>query len=292
MNAPLSLNKLYFAKPVLSLFDGEGDGGGAPPATPPLGGVGLNNPDPNTLVNVDPQAMFDQDAVNKIVQDRLAKEKKKNEDKYKELESSYQGLLANESISTEERERLQTQLEDIQKRSRTTEEQAKHEKKELVEAHENQLQEYKEAATHWEAEYKGFLVEKSLLEAAIAHDAVMPSQILSIVSEWTKLVDVLDESGKPTGKLTPMVDLPDIEADSGEPTVTQRTPMDAIERLKELQSNLFNSNAVSGVGGNSTTGGTVPGADGVIDQSKMTTEQWMEAYKKDPTKLGLRARRR
>lgn len=304
-----TLKNLYFATPVLSLYDGDGGVAPVAPVAPiapvapvapdaaaaaaaAAGGAGLNDPDPNAQVDIDPNARFDQDMVNKIVQDRLAKDRKKHEEKYNGLKTTYQDLLASETLSQEDRTKLEQSLEDLKRQHRTKEEQAKHEKKQLQDEYEDQLAHYKGEAVRWETEYKGFRVEKSLLDAAIAHDAFMPSQILSIVREWTKLVDVKDENDKPTGQLTPMVDLPDVDADSQKPIITQHTPMGAIERLKELQPNLFKSNVVSGVGGNSTTGGMQPGADGRLDQSELTTEQWMKAYKEDPTKLGLRSKMR
>lgn len=301
MNAIEILENIYFANPVISLYDDDDpSGGGATidpgspptPSSPPSGGVGLNDDDPNAPVNVDPNARFDQDAVNRIVQDRLAKDRKKHEEKYKNLEATYQDLLANQALSEDQRTSLETQLENLRKQHRTKEEQAKHEKLQLQAQYENELQQYKDAAAKWETQHREYMIERDLLDAAVKNDAFLPQQILSIVKEWTKLVDVVDENNNPTGKLTPVVDLPDIEADTGKPTITQWTPMEAIERLKELQPNLFKSNVVSGVGGNSTTGGATPGANGQIDPKDLSTEQFMKIYKEDPAKLGLTKRRR
>lgn len=289
----MQLEKLYLVNPVLSLYEGD-DSLSDPPTPPPTqGGLGFNGDDPNAPIDVDPNARFDQEAVNKIVQDRLAKDRKKNEEKYRSLEATYKDLLANEAISAEERTRLETAYEDLQKQHRTKEEQAKHEKRQLQDKYENELQQYKEDAARWERQHKDFMIEKSLLDAAVANDAYMPEQIYDIVRKWTKLVDVTDENGKPTGRLTPVVDLPDFDTDTGKPILTQRTPQEAVERLKEkLQPNLFKSNIVSGVGGNSSTGGVTPGANGAIDIAALTPAQFAKLYKEDPTKLNLRARGR
>ena len=295
------MKNLYFAAPVLSLYEGE-EGVSTiatvtplatpSPVAPAIGtGVGAGD-DPNAVINVDPAARFDQDQVNKIVQDRLAKDRKKTEEKYLSLEKSYQDLIANKALSDDDKVTAEHQLEDLRKQHRTKEEQAKHEKNQLTEKYESELQQYKEAAIHWESQHKEYLIERSLLEAATSNDAYLPSQIFDTLQKWTKLVDQLDENDNPTGRLTPMVDLPDFDADTGKPVVTQRTPMEAVERLKELQPNLFKANVVSGVGGNSNTGGITPGAGGHIDQKDLTTEQWMKLYKDDPTKLGLRPKNR
>jgi len=290
------MKRLYLARPVISLYDGNAPPAppAAPPAAPPTppAGTGLNSDDPNVPVDVNSSARFDQDAVNKIVQDRLAKDRKKHEEKYNALKTNYEDLLGNHSLSEEERERIQVQYEDLQKQHRTKDEQAKHDKLKLQEKYEGELQQYKDDAAKWETQHKEYMIQKSLTDAAIAHDAFMPDQIYDIVRKWTKLVDAVDESGKPTGQLMPVVDLPDVDADTGKPIITQRTPLEAVERLKEkLQPNLFKSNVVSGLGGNSTTGGIQPGADGRIDQGDLTTEQWMKIYKEDRTKLGLRDRK-
>jgi uncharacterized membrane protein len=298
-----SFTELYLADPCTSLFaDGDDPSGvtvepaptpaPAPAPAAPATGTGLNSDDPNAPINVDPNARFDQDAVNDIVQKRLAKDRQKHEEKYKNLEKTYQGLLANQALTESQREELQQDLENLQKQHRSKEEQAKHERKQLQERYENELVQYKEKAAHWEAQHKAYLVERSLLEAAVAHDAYMPEQILSVARDWTQLVDAKDEAGNPTGKLTPMVDLPDIDADTLKPIITQHTPMGAIERLKVLQPNLFKANVVSGIGGNSSTGGGQPGANGQIDPSELTTDQWIKQYREDPTKLGLKNRRR
>ncbi len=293
MTNRITLEKLYAAAPTLSLYDDPPDGD--PPATPPAKptGLGFNSDDPNAPVVTDPDARFDQEAVNKIVQDRLAKDRKKHEEKHKGLEKSYKDLLASKALTEEERERIQGQYDDLQKQNRTKEEQAKHEKRQLQDKYENELQEFKEAAVKWETQHKEYMIRTALTDAAVTHDAFLPAQIYDIVRKWTKLVDATDESGKPTGQLIPVVDLPDVDADTGKPIITQRTPSEAVERLKEkLQPNLFKSNIVSGVGGNSSTGDVIPGADGRIDQKDLTTDQWMKMYKEDPTKLGLRPRRR
>ncbi len=286
----------YFANPVVSLYEGEDDAvaivpPATAPATPPIG-TGLAGNDPNAQVNVDPNARFTQDQVNKIVGDRLAKDRKKNEERYVDLEKSYQDLIANKALSDDEKVDVEAKLEELQKQHRTKEEQAKHEKNQLKDKYEGELQHYKDAAVRWENQHKEFLIEKSLLEAAVTKEAYMPDQVLAIVQKWTKLVEEVDENDKPTGRLTPMVDLPDIDADTGKNIITYHTPMDAVERLKEVQPNLFKSNIVSGVGGNSNTGGMTPGADGQIDLKDLTTEQFMKLRKEDPAKLGLRSHKR
>jgi hypothetical protein len=295
--------KLLLTSPVVSLYEGEGGdiaaaaaaaaaklaAGGGDGAGDGAGG-GAND----DAVHGDPDARFNQDQLNKIVQDRLAKDRKKNVEKYKTLEGSYQDLLANNTLGDEERGKLESQLEDLRKQHRTKEEQAKHERLALQDNFETQLAEAKKNAAHWEGEYRTSTINRSLMDAAVKNDAFMPQQVVTLLRDCTKLVEPVDENGKvvPGAPLAPMVDLQDTDVDTGKPIITQRTPAEAVTRLKELQPNLFKANVVSGVGGNSSTGGVTPGADGKLDASGLTTAQFMEQYRKDPTKLGLRASRR
>ena len=300
-----TLNNLYLSAAVISLFDGDDPPAPTPtldpPPTPtptPVATLPTPTPgstptgDPNAPVGGDPNARFNQEQVNKIVQDRLAKDRKKHEEKYQSLEGTYQDLLANHTLSDEDRHRLEQAYEDLQKQHRTKEEQAKHERKQLQETHANELKDWQDRAIKWEADYKSFVVEKSLMDAAVMHDAFLPQQIQDVLIQHTKLVEAKDESGQATGKLVPMVDLHDVDADTGKPIITQHTPAGAVERLKELQPNLFKSNVVSGVGGNSNTGGVQSGSNGEIDLASLTPEQFQKLYKEDPTKLGLRKTRR
>lgn len=296
--------KSLLMSPVVSLYEGEGDVAAAAAAA--AANLAANGGDGGgdggdgggdtgvPAINGDPDARFNQDQLNKIVQDRLAKDRKKNVEKYKTLEGSYQDLLANKALGEEDRTKLEGQLEDLRKQHRTKEEQAKHERLALQDDFETQLAEAKKNAAHWEGEYRTSTINRSLMDAAVKNDAFMPQQVVTLLREHTKLVEPVDENGKAvTGAaLAPMVDLPDTDVDSGKPIITQRTPAEAVTRLKELQPNLFKANVVSGVGGNSSTGGVTPGANGMLDASGLTTAQWMEQYKKDPTKLGLRASQR
>jgi hypothetical protein len=287
--------------PVISLYEGDDDdysdlASAAAEAAADLkaaqSAAGSNN-DPDKPIGGDPNARFNQEQVNKIVQDRLQKERKRQQDENKKTQAKLEEVLATQSLTEEERASLQETIENMRKQNRTKEEQAKHEKRQLQEEYENRLKEAMQKGEYWESEYRSATIKRSLMDAATKHDAFMPSQVVTILREYTKLVKPVDESGKVVdgAALQPVVDLPDVDADSGNSIITQRTPEEAVARLKELQPNLFKANVVSGVGGNSSTGGVQPGKDGKLDVSQLSTAQFMELYRKDPTLVGARKRR-
>jgi hypothetical protein len=294
-------------RPVISLFDGGDDAAAAAAAADAAAALATADKkaqaeaaaaaaaadDPNTPISGDPDARFTQDQLNKVVQDRLAKQAKRQAVENSKMEAKLQEVLATQSLSEEEKVSLQNAIDNLQKQNRTKEEQAKHEKKLLSEQYENQLKEAMIRGDYWEKEYRSATVNRALADAATKQDAFMPSQVVTILKEYTKLVKPVDADKKPVegAALQPMVELPgDVDAD-GKPIETQRTPEEAVTRLKELQPNLFKANVVSGVGGNSSTGGVAPGQGGEVDVSQLTTEQFMELYKKDPKLVGRKRRK-
>ncbi len=112
----------------------------------------------------------------------------------------------------------------------------------------------------------------------------------------TRLTEITDEkTGKGTGKFKVVVDFPDTDPNTGEPTVTLHTPESAAKRMKELSAvygNLFKSGVVSGIGSSSVSGGTALGTSGKVDVKNLTAAQYAEIRAKNPELLGLRRDKR
>ena len=230
---------------------------------------------------------FSQDDVNKF----LAEDRRKHVEKFRALESSYQGILQDKTLATEQRSRLQTELEDLQKSFRTKEQQMEFEKKQVASKYENELGDWKGRATRWESMYKDQVIQTSLQEAAASGDAFNAGQIISLLRPWTELREEVGEDGKPTGKIIPMIDFPDIDEKTGENIKTLRSPRDAVKRMRELpqlHGNLFKMNVVSGVGSGSAAGANANA--GKVDVSKLTPEQYRKLRAEHPEQLGLRKR--
>jgi hypothetical protein len=238
--------------------------------------------------------LFTQDDVNRIVEERLARDRKAREERYRDLESRYSQLLENQNLSEEERNKLEESLEDVRKQLRSKDQQAAHERKQLLARFEQQLSETRKAAEVWENRFRESSVSRALQDAAVANDAYNASQVVGLLRPMTKLVEDLDETtGKATGRFKTVVDLPDRD-EQGQEVMTQGSPSDIVKRMKELgdYANLFKSNVVSGLGANSATGGLTPGVSGPIDVRNLTPEQYKKIREENPELLGLRKRRK
>jgi len=218
---------------------------------------------------------FTQEQVNEF----LAKDKRKHQEKIAQLEGSYQQLLQNQSLTKEERDSLQKQLEDLQAANRTKEQQAEFERKQAENKYKNELKTAKARAEHWESLFKKETVHRSLHDAAHSAEAFNPSHIVALLEPDTELKEE-------DGTLKPYVRFKDIDEKTGEPCVTLRTPEDAVKRMKELpkiHGCLFKSNVVAGVGSGQATIGT-----GAIDYAGMSTEEYMKRRKDVKEQLNKR----
>jgi hypothetical protein len=281
----------YVLQSAVACFDGEGDLGleGLDPNAGVGGSANINGePTPGVAAGKGNLKVFSQDEVNKF----LADERRKTTQKYTQLEGAYKEALANQNLTQEQRVQLEEKLEDLQKTFRTKEEQLKHEQKAFEEKYTKELESYKTSAQTWEGRFKNTMLEQTLQDAAVKHDAYDPMVLTILLKTMSKVIEKTDEQGRGTGEWTTIVDLTDVDAKTGETIVTRRTPEDAVKRMKELErfANQFKPNVVAGIGSGTATGVGRPGA-GVFDPSRMTTEQYMELRRKDPSKLGIQPRR-
>jgi flagellar motility protein MotE (MotC chaperone) len=273
------LETLYRSPALVSCFDDAADQAAADKAAADSAAAAL------AALSHEPKT-FTQDEVNKI----LAEDKRKHQATLLKTESSFKDLLANsQNLSAKERSTLEENLATVQGQLRTKEETAKMEKKQLEEQLTGKIEEHKTRAVEWETRYKTETVSRSLQDAAIKAEAFQSSQIVALLTPMTRLVEMIDEkTNKSTGKFRPVVDFPDVDAD-GNPTITVRTPEEAVKRMKDLPEtygNLFKSNVVSGIGANSSTG--IPtGANGKVNVKNLSPEQFRELLKTNPAALGL-----
>ena len=211
-------------------------------------------------------------------------------------EATYKELLANsKSLTEKERQTLQDNLETIQGQLRSKEQQAAQEKKELEAAYQGKLTAAEQRAVAAEQRWRDSTIVRALQDAAVENEAYNTRQVTTLLKDWTKLVESVDEkTGKGNGQFKVMVEFPDNDATTGQAIMTTKTPGEAVKRMTEIAEyqNLFRKNVVSGVGGNSAIGGLTPGSNGRIDVRNLTPDQYQKVRAENPELLGLRRNRR
>jgi hypothetical protein len=282
------MNDLYLSRAVLISYDGEGGAGAGDAGAAAGASAGAAASVGAGAATGAGDARFTQDDLNKY----LAEDKRKHQAQLQRVEKTLEETAASKNLTVQEREQLAQQLEDLRKETRTKEQQLSHEKKQLEEQFTKQLSDEKKIREDWERRYRDSTVERALMDAAVGGDAFTPDTMMAVLRPLTRLTEITDEkTGKGTGKFKVVVDFPDTDPNTGEPTVTLHTPESAVKRMKDIPkySNLFKSGAVGGIGSSSATGGLTPGGSGKLDVRKLTQAQYMEIREKNPELLGLRA---
>lgn len=259
----------WLLAPCVSCFDGDEPAGEAEtPAAAEDDGT--------------PQS-YSQDDVDQV----LAEDRRKHQEKLQKMEQQLQDVLRSKGLSDQEKESLEGSLEDMRKQLRTKEEQAAHEKKKLESQFQSQLQEATESSERWRSMYHDSTISRALQDAAVKGEAFNPSQIMTLLRTNSNLSENEDGSYKV------IVEFHDTN-EKGEQVALTLSPDEAVERMREkpeVYGNLFKSNVVSGIGGNSATGGLMPGKRGKVDYTKLDPETYRKLRKENPELLGLRPRK-
>lgn len=214
-----------------------------------------------------------QKRVDKIVEERLARERKKQEPVIAELEQ----LKKNHDLSVKDRETLNKQIKTMQQAHMSKEEIALQAKQELEDRLQRDLEGQREETERWQTLYTDATIERAIADEAVSAEAYRPKQIVSLLRSNTELIKELKADGNETGNLVPSVTLMGHDAE-GKAIEMKLTVKDAIKQMKEDKtgdfSNLFKSGLTGGVGGN-----TVPGDSGVLTDERVTNMSQAEYLK-------------
>ena len=222
---------------------------------------------------------FTQEDLNKF----LAEDRRKHQARYDQLETSYKSLMQNQNLTKEERDRLNEELEGLQKLHRTKEQQIEMERRKQQEEFNTRVKKLEEESVQWKDRYMNSTIDRALQDAAVAGEAFNAEQIVTILRPLTKMVEEKDDEGNLTGAYVPYIDFPDVDEKTQERTITRRTPNEAVQRMQELTDkygNLFKAHVNGGLGGfNSSDGGSR------VDVRNLTPEQYQELRRTNPKAL-------
>lgn len=209
----------------------------------------------------DPNAGGDDAGEKKFTQEDLnsavANEKRQFKAKQLAMAQELTELKQSKSLTDEEKDKLQAKIEDLQAQYMTAEERARRATEEAEQKAKDVVNNLTTERDAWKAKHANLVVQTAIAHAADEHGAWKASQISAIVSPMTKLVEVLDDDGNPTGDLVPRVSFPD-KNKSGEDIILELTVSDAVKRMRELpdqHGNLFRESKTSGMGQTGSTGG-------------------------------------
>jgi len=254
--------------------DGSPDAGSVEPLAPEAG-------DTNPATG----KVFTQEQVDQIV----VKRNKKVREQLENTEKRYEQLLQSQSLSSQEKQSLQGELETLQSQLRTREQQAAYEAKKAQEQFKQTLESTTGERDHYKSLFETQTRDNAIMSAAVEHEAYNPEQFISVLGPRTKIVEEVDGNGEKTGRLVPRVEV-QVTGEDGTTSVELRPVADAVAQMKDepdKYGNLFRSNVAKGIGE-----GSNPSATGrKIDPSKMTDEEYFANRDAIKKQYGIKDRR-
>lgn len=249
-----------------------------PPAAGATGATGAAT----GATGTDDPPVANQADLNAVLKREKEKFRKEREKLVQQLEQHSQSAR----LTTEQKDALEVQIEELRQANMTAEERARHQAKQLEKEYTGKLDSATGLAKTWETRFQDLKIGYEIKGAAVTHE-VLPNNV-EFVEAWlrprTRMVQDVDDEGKPIDSWTAKVKFDDLNKD-GKPIQLDLPVADALKRMKELPDrfgNLFKGAAVGGAGGNTGTPGRKPNI------ASLSTAEYMEVRKKDPASLGLK----
>lgn len=214
------------------------------------GGDDDPKPDDSKLDDPKPDS-FSQLQVDTLLDEQRSKFQKVAQKAIDEAQAATSKLKLNESAQKE----LQERLENVQNSLKTKDELADQERKKLETQLTTDNQVLKDSAELWRSRFTESTIHRSIVDAAATAKAFNTAQLVAILRPTTKLVEILDDEGKPTGDMKSVVSF--IDNSGKEPVTLQISPTEAIKKMTEMDefANLFNDDSAGGTGRRSTSKG-------------------------------------
>jgi len=189
----------------------------------------------------------------------LANARKKYQAETRTAVDELNALRAKATLSAKERQELDTRITDLNTKLLTKEELADQEKTKRERVHEEQVTTLTGERDSWHQQFTTSTITRNITDAAVESDAFSPQQIVAIIGPTTRLDEVKDADGIPTGKFEVKVKFNDTDKE-GKPVVLDLDVAAAVKRMKEMDTylNLFKNNGTGGLGTSNRTGGNEP----------------------------------
>lgn len=230
-------------------------------------GAGAGTPDAGTQRKK--EKLFTQAEVD----DMIVKRNKNLQQRFQELEGSYQKALENKNLTEKERNDLEASLDALKNSQLSEQERAKKEKAKVEEKYKTELDRERQEKDKYKNMFEQGTITRSLLDVAVQNDAYSPTQIVELLQGRTVLVESEDDPSE----MVPLVNWTEKTSD-GQVLKVQKPPREVVEYMKDSEdyANLFKNNIAQGVGAGTGAPKNIPGK---VDPSKISMERFLELKK-------------
>lgn len=196
---------------------------------------------------------FSQKDLDKALNYRFRKERQEKENLVKQLND-----LKEKGLTPEARETLESEIQKLNESMQTKEQTLQQKMEEANKKHTKLLEGVTGERDLWKNRYHTSINERAILDAAVAANAEDPSQFVMMFSGSTRLEEVMDSTGKGTGKFVSMMKFKGLDTESKKLVDMDLPTAEAVAHMKEhgLHKNLFKHTAVNGTGSPGQGSGT------------------------------------
>lgn len=214
-----------------------------------------------------------QNFMNSLIAEERRKATVKNDQLITQLETEKNraGTTALEKQTLEER------IETLRSEFATKDELKERETSKRVKELETKLQREEAERSTWKSKWERDKKNVDLTQAAASEKPYNSATVVMVLNPWTRLQEIVDDSGKGTGEFETKVKVPTKDKD-GKPVVLDLDPLEAVKQLKEMPDylNLFIDPAKGGLGlGNNNRGG------GKLEKHQLGTADYIAERKKE-----------
>lgn len=195
---------------------------------------------------------FTEAEVNKLVEDRLARDRKKAQDEKAQLVKQLETLKTS-GLGAEEKKAFEEQLEALRNQTLTQEELAAKARTKLEKDYQAKLEAATVAAETWQSQYTDARIGHEIQAQAAAHE-VLPAGMKfaeALLRPLVRLVPHVDADGRPIpGAYETKVKFPSKDSD-GKPVVLDISVSEAFKQMKETPEEygaLFKAHTQGGIG--------------------------------------------
>ena len=198
---------------------------------------------------------FTQEDVDRIVQDRLKKQK----DEAAKLVSDLEAMREAKNLTEQQKAAIEERIKATQEQHMTEAQRMASDYEKAQKKLKEQLDSVSGKSSEWETSFKSLLVKNTIMEAADKHKALSPMQMHMLLAGQAKVTQSVNEAGEPIGwsvKLPTAV----VDPKTKQPVILDLDLDEAVGKMREDKQfmNLFKFEGQGGFG----LGGTLPGGAG------------------------------
>lgn len=274
------ISKINFSRPISFrvAYEGEGDGtsgaGDSGAGGGAAGGAGTGAGKTFTQADID-----------RIVQERLAKQTKTHNADKQKLIDQLTTLQEQSGTSEAQKAQLETQIEELRNSMLSRDELERKNKEKLEKDWQTKHEAAVSEAKTWQSKHNSLFIGHEINRACAEHD-VLPNSVVfveSLLAPKARLVELTGDDGKPNGRYEAKVKIQSADK-AGKPVELDVTVGEAIKIFKDEPTkygNLFKGNNAGGLGGGTGS----PGKP--VNVKSMDMAEYMRRRKDDPASVGL-----